>query len=146
MPESALSRRVSEFAGVALFALALIWMLALGSYSAADPVWFFKTASPAAPSNFAGRIGAFLAEASFQLLGYAAWLAPVVVGVAGWNAFWCHKLQAAYTKLVGIVLMVASFGALLSLVFKASARRRARSPPAACSATGLPAWCPTIST
>ena len=119
MPESALSRRVSEFAGVALFALALIWMLALGSYSAADPVWFFKTASPAAPSNFAGRIGAFLAEASFQLLGYAAWLAPVVVGVVGWKAFWCHKLQAAYTKLVGVVLMLASFGALLSLVFKA---------------------------
>ena len=119
MPESALSRRVSEFAGVALFALALIWMLALGSYSAADPVWFFKTASPTAPANFAGRIGAFLAEASFQLLGYAAWLAPLVVAVVGWKAFWCHKLQAAYTKLVGVVLMLASFGALLSLMFKA---------------------------
>ena len=116
MPESALSRRVSEFTGVALFALALIWMLALGSYSAADPVWFFKTSSAAAPANFAGRIGAFMAEASFQLLGYAAWIAPVVVGVVGWKAFWCHALEAAYTKIVGVVLMLCSLGALLSLV------------------------------
>ena len=119
MPESALSRRVSEFTGVALFALALLWLLALGSYSAADPVWFFKTTSAAAPANFAGRIGAFTAEASFQLLGYAAWLAPIVVGIVGWKAFWCHKLQAAYTKLVGVALMLSSLGALLSLIFRA---------------------------
>ena len=31
MPESTLSRRISEFVGVALFALALIWLI--GSYA-----------------------------------------------------------------------------------------------------------------
>jgi S-DNA-T family DNA segregation ATPase FtsK/SpoIIIE len=119
--ESTLSRRLSEFTGVALFALALIWVIALGSYSASDPVWFFKTADTGVPGNFAGRIGAFIAEASLQLLGYAAWIAPIAVGVAGWNAFWCQKLEAAYTKLIGIVLMVTSLAALLSLVFRAVA-------------------------
>src|ERR1041384_4606802 len=101
--DSALSRRVSEFAGVALFAAALIWVIALGSYSAADPVWYFKNQTAGLPTNFAGRIGAFIAEASFQLLGYSAWIAPLAVGVAGWSAFWCQKVEAVYTKLVGAV-------------------------------------------
>ncbi|MEP6918028.1 MAG: DNA translocase FtsK 4TM domain-containing protein, partial [Acidobacteriota bacterium] len=69
MAGSALSRRLSEFVGVALFALALIWVIALASYSASDPVWFFNTGSGHAPANFAGRIGAFVAELSYQLLG-----------------------------------------------------------------------------
>ena len=56
MAKSFLSRRVSEFAGVALFALALIWLIALVSYSAHDPVWFFNTGSDLPPANFAGRM------------------------------------------------------------------------------------------
>src|SRR5262245_5372135 len=99
MADSALSRRVSEFTGVVLFAVALIWVIALGSYSPADPVWYFKNETAGLPANFAGRIGAFAAESSFQLLGYSAWLVPIVVGFAGWNAFWCQAVDAAYTKL-----------------------------------------------
>ncbi|MEO7271448.1 MAG: DNA translocase FtsK 4TM domain-containing protein, partial [Vicinamibacterales bacterium] len=88
MTGSALSRRVSEFAGVACFALALIWFVALATYSAADPVWFFNTGPHAAiPANFAGRIGAFIAELSYQLLGYASYLIPLVFAVAGWHYF-----------------------------------------------------------
>ena len=72
MAASALSRRLSEFIGVALFASALLWLIALASYSASDPVWFFNTGPDLPPANFAGRIGAFIGELSFQLLGYAA--------------------------------------------------------------------------
>ena len=117
MSDSALSRRASEFAGVALFALALIWLISLGSYSAADPVWYFKNVSAGVPANFAGRVGAFTAETSFQLFGYAAWMIPVLLGFAGWHAFWCHKVDAVYTKLAGAMLMCISTGALLTLVF-----------------------------
>ena len=42
MKASTVSRRVSEFIGVALFAAALIWIVALATYEAADPVWFFS--------------------------------------------------------------------------------------------------------
>jgi S-DNA-T family DNA segregation ATPase FtsK/SpoIIIE len=66
---AAISRRVSEFVGVALFAIALIWLISLASYSASDPVWFFNTGSDLAPANFAGRIGAIVAELSYQLFG-----------------------------------------------------------------------------
>jgi hypothetical protein len=55
------SRRASEFLGVALFALALIWLIALATYDAADPVWYFTTGASQAPANFVGRVGAFLA-------------------------------------------------------------------------------------
>ena len=40
---SSISRRISEFLGVALFALALIWLIALVTYEPTDPVWFFTT-------------------------------------------------------------------------------------------------------
>jgi S-DNA-T family DNA segregation ATPase FtsK/SpoIIIE len=108
---------MSEFVGVLFFALGLIWLISLGSYSSSDPVFYFKTGTGALPVNFAGRVGAFIAEASYQVFGYSAWLAPIVVGVIGWHAFWCHKVQAAYTKLVGAGFMIACVGALLALIF-----------------------------
>jgi S-DNA-T family DNA segregation ATPase FtsK/SpoIIIE len=115
LAQSALSRRVSEFVGVALFAIALIWLISLVSYTPTDPAWFFNSVTGAAPSNFAGRVGAFVAEASFQLAGYSAYLIPVMLGIVGWHSFWCHKLEAAYTKLAGAALLVICAGGLLAL-------------------------------
>ena len=117
MSGSTVSRRVSEFVGVALFAAALIWIIALASYEPADPVWFFSTGLHAAPANFAGRVGAFLAELSFQLFGYASYLGPALLVIVGWNYFWCRTLDAAYTKATGGLLLFACISAFLSLVF-----------------------------
>ena len=117
MGGSALSRRVSEFAGVALFALALIWFVSLATYSSADPVWFFNTGGDIPPANFAGQIGAFIGELSYQLLGYSAYLIPLVLVVLGWNYFWCRSLDAAYTKLVGAIMLFSCVSAFLSLAF-----------------------------
>jgi len=114
---SALSRRLSEVVGVALFALSLIWLIALVSYSASDPVWFFNTGSDGPPANFAGRIGAFLAELSYQVVGYAAYLAPVVVAAVGWHYFWCRVLDAPYTKAFGGALLCGCTAAFLALAF-----------------------------
>ena len=41
--DSTLSRRLSEFLGVALFAAALIWLISLVTHEPTDPVWFFTT-------------------------------------------------------------------------------------------------------
>jgi DNA segregation ATPase FtsK/SpoIIIE, S-DNA-T family len=114
---STASRRVSEFVGVALFAAALIWIISLASYEPSDPVWFFSAGAHAAPANFAGRVGAFLAELSFQLFGYASYLIPAVMVVIGWNYFWCRSLDAAATKATGAGLLFACISTFLSLVF-----------------------------
>ena len=117
MSGSTVSRRLREFVGVALFAAALIWIIALASYEPSEPVWFFSTGSHAAPVNFAGRVGAFLAELSFQLFGYASYLIPAVFVVIGWNYFWCRSLDAVATKATGAVMLFGCVSAFLSLVF-----------------------------
>jgi S-DNA-T family DNA segregation ATPase FtsK/SpoIIIE len=109
VPGSTLSRRLSEVVGVGLFAVSLIWLVALASYDAGDPVWFFSTgATHETPVNFAGRVGAFMAELSFQLLGYASFLIPAVLAVAAWRYFWCRPVTAVYTKLTGALLIFGS--------------------------------------
>lgn len=120
MAESTFSRRISEFLGVALFGVALIWLIALVTYEPTDPVWFFTTEATHPPANFVGRIGAFLAELSFQLLGYASYLVPAVVAVMGWHYFWCQAVEAAYTKLFGVGLLLGCFSAFLSLLLRSA--------------------------
>ncbi len=117
MAGSTFSRRVSEFAGVALFAAALIWLISLATYEPTDPVWFFSAGSGAHPVNFAGRVGAFLAELSFQLLGYGSYLLPAAMVILGWHYFWCRSVDAQYSKLVGTGLLFACVSSLLSLAF-----------------------------
>jgi S-DNA-T family DNA segregation ATPase FtsK/SpoIIIE len=117
MAESTLSRRISEFLGVALFALALIWLISLVTYEPTDPVWFFTTEALHAPANFVGRVGAFLSELSFQLLGYAAYLIPMAAAWAGWYYFWCQPFDAVYTKGIGVTMLLGCCSAFLSLVF-----------------------------
>ena len=113
---STLSRRTSEFAGVALFGASLIWLIALVTYEPGDPVWFFTVGPTHTPANFVGLVGAFVAEVSFQLLGYTSFLVPAILGVLGWNFFWCRTVDAGYTKSVGATLFVGCLAALFSLV------------------------------
>jgi S-DNA-T family DNA segregation ATPase FtsK/SpoIIIE len=119
---STISRRVSEFVGVALFGAALFWIVSLASYEPADPAWFFSVGTTGEVANFAGRVGAFLAELSFQLLGYAAFVIPIVLIVAGWNYFWCRRVDAPATKIFGALLLFACLSSLLSMVLGGTAR------------------------
>src|SRR5262245_66562591 len=110
MSRSTVSRRFSEFVGVALFAAALIWIISLVSYEPTDPAWFFSTGLHSAPANFAGRVGAFLAQLSFQLVGYAAYLIPALLVVLGWHYFRCRSVDAAVAEVARSVLLFARLG------------------------------------
>jgi S-DNA-T family DNA segregation ATPase FtsK/SpoIIIE len=117
MAKPTLARRISEFIGVALFALALIWLIALVTYDPSDPAWFFTTDEGQVPANFVGRVGAFLSELSFQLFGYGSYLLPALLAVAGWHNFWCQPPDAAYTKGFGVALFFACASTFLSMLF-----------------------------
>ena len=110
-----LSRRLSEFVGVLLFALALVWLIALATYSPTDAVWFFNSGGEVPPVNLVGMAGSFLSEASYQVLGIASFLFPPMLAVLGWFAFWCRPIEAAYTKLIGLTLMFACLSSLLDI-------------------------------
>ena len=115
MVANILSRRVSETVGVALFATALVWLVSLATYNAADAVWFFNPDGATPPLNMIGRVGAFLAEISYQLAGLTAFLIPMQLIVLAWHAFWCRSLGAAYTKLLGLGVIVGCSAGVLSL-------------------------------
>ncbi len=117
MKASTISRRVSEFVGVALFAAALFWIVSLASYEPKDPAWFFRVGESADTANFAGQVGAFLAELSFQMVGFTAFAIPVALIVVGWNYFWCREVDAPATKAFGGTLLFGCVSTFLGMAF-----------------------------
>src|SRR4029079_9322446 len=66
-------------------------------------------------SNFAGRVGAFLAELTFQLVGYTAFVVPGALIVPGWNYFWGRKVDAPATKVFGACLLFGCVSTFMSM-------------------------------
>ena len=73
-PPAGLRRFAQEF-GLLIGALALLfWLLAMVTYSAADPAWSTSGVGPAKTlHNWGGRLGAGVADASYYLLGFSVW-------------------------------------------------------------------------
>ena len=57
----------------------------------------------------------FYRKRSFQLLGLAAYSVVILLAVAGWNRFWCHKVEAGWSKNFGLVSTLLSLAGLLAL-------------------------------
>jgi DNA segregation ATPase FtsK/SpoIIIE, S-DNA-T family len=69
---SGAGRFAHEIALVLGLAALVFWLLALVSYSAQDPA-FSTSGSGAAIRNWGGRLGAWLADASYFLFGFSVW-------------------------------------------------------------------------
>ena len=83
MPETAnnenfLGPRLREGAFIGVTAVCLYLLLALMTYSPRDPGWS-ATGSGAQISNMGGPTGAWLADVFFSLVGYAAYLFPLLL-------------------------------------------------------------------
>ncbi|MGB1139843.1 MAG: DNA translocase FtsK [Halioglobus sp.] len=83
MPDSSntqnfLSPRLREGAFIGVSAVCLYLLLALASYSVRDPGWS-ATGDGAAIRNLGGPTGAWLADVFFSLVGYAAYLFPLML-------------------------------------------------------------------
>jgi S-DNA-T family DNA segregation ATPase FtsK/SpoIIIE len=116
--ETRRSTRLTEFLGLTSFALALMLLISLATYTPRDPVAFFKAGATAPARNFIGPFGAFLAELLVpQLFGVAALLLPLVLGVAGWKLFWCRPIEAPYTKAFGLTSLLLGLAAFMTLTF-----------------------------
>ena len=83
-PRIGIARFAHEFSLVVGGVALVFWLLALVSYSAHDPA--FSTSGNGTPVlNWAGRLGAWLADASYFLLGFSVWWC-FVASVRAWLA------------------------------------------------------------
>jgi len=114
-PKKFKSNLKSEIVGFLLLAIAAIIFLSLASYNPMDTS--AHTSAPNAPvTNTAGVIGAHVAEALFFTVGLAAYVLPLVLLVWAWKTFWGKTGREVYLKLVGLVMMLVSIGALAQML------------------------------
>ena len=109
---------------VGLLAL-IFWLLALVSYSAQDPSWSSSgVGSSRMVANWAGRLGAWLADGSYFALGFSVWWC-VAAAVCAWFASLARWMRGgevpegapspAMRRLVfwvGLILLVCASAAL----------------------------------
>jgi len=114
----ALQRRLLELSGIALLLLSLIAALALASWSALDPS--FNLASDGPTRNLFGRPGAVFADFLMQLVGLAAVVFVLPLGVWAWRLLTHRPLIRVRIRLIAWFLSVvfaAGFAACIRSTF-----------------------------
>ncbi|MCP1726734.1 S-DNA-T family DNA segregation ATPase FtsK/SpoIIIE [Natronospira proteinivora] len=116
-----LMRGLRESAFWICLALALVLLAALASYSPADP-GFSHTGGYEAVNNWVGPTGAWLADFLLFLLGYPAYLLPVLVVWSGWLIFRARDDNdegvdglTLGLRFLGLVLAVATASTLCAM-------------------------------
>ncbi|MDO5087576.1 MAG: DNA translocase FtsK 4TM domain-containing protein [Comamonadaceae bacterium] len=124
-PRSGLSRFAQELTLVAGLALLLFATLALATYSPLDAAWSTSGAGVGPVRNWAGQLGAWLADLTYVLFGFSAWwmlaagLRAWLAGVARWmrvtdtplsaEAGWWSRFLATRTAFwIGLALLMAA--------------------------------------
>jgi S-DNA-T family DNA segregation ATPase FtsK/SpoIIIE len=119
---SQISQRLREAGMLLSFALAGYFLVAMVSYDVQDPSWS-HSGSNTEISNFGGTAGAWIADLSFYLFGYLAFLIPTMLIYNGIILVKTRDLsaEAQYQMLIirwsGFVLTLISGCALASLHF-----------------------------
>ena len=118
--ESLISRIVREGVLIALVSGCIFLCLILVSFDPADPGWS-GTGSRDAVANAGGPIGAWIADVFYSLLGYIAYLFPILIGFQAWKVL---RRPAPIVvdsvliglRLIGLVLVLISSTSWLSLL------------------------------
>ncbi len=111
------NKRLNEMIGFVGLSMAVLLTLSLLSYSPHDASFNVSSPSGSMPvRNWIGPVGAHMADAFFQVFGYAAFLFPIGMFVVAMRWFRSHTLEAPITKLVGGAMLIMAFASELSLV------------------------------
>ncbi|WP_434771779.1 DNA translocase FtsK 4TM domain-containing protein [Pseudomonas entomophila] len=114
--------RLKEGALIAVGALCLYLWMALLTYDTADP-GFTHTSNIDQVQNAAGRAGAYCADVLFMVLGYFAYIFPLLLGIKTWQIFrerhqpWQWSGWLFSWRLIGLVFLVLSGAALAHIHF-----------------------------
>jgi DNA segregation ATPase FtsK/SpoIIIE, S-DNA-T family len=104
-----------EVAALLLLGLALYILLALTSYSLADPQGLWKVWSASAISNWGGKAGAVLAWAGLGLLGLGAFLVPLMLMGLAWQSHRQGLEYLSWPQVISALAVLAAGAGLLSL-------------------------------
>jgi len=112
------SRFTHEIGLIVWAALLVLWLLALLTYHAQDPAWS-TTGGSLKVLNWSGRLGAWLADVSYFMLGFSVWWG-VAAAVRAWLASLARWMRAdeagqpgsRWPFWLGLVLLVLASTAL----------------------------------
>ncbi|HAL66635.1 MAG TPA: cell division protein FtsK, partial [Pseudomonas sp.] len=114
--------RLKEGALIAVGALCLYLWMALLTYDTSDPA-FSHTATVDQVQNAAGRAGAYFADILFMVLGYFAYIFPLLLAIKTWQIFrqrhqpWDWSGWLFSWRLIGLIFLVLSGAALAHIHF-----------------------------
>ena len=114
--------RLKEGALIAVGALCLYLWMALLTYDTSDP-GFSHTSNVEQVQNAAGRAGAYFADILFMVLGYFAYIFPLLLAIKTWQIFrerhqpWQWSGWLFSWRLIGLVFLVLSGAALAHIHF-----------------------------
>lgn len=114
--------RLKEGALIAVGALCLYLWMALLTYDTSDP-GFSHTSNVDQVQNAAGRAGAYFADIMFMVLGYFAYIFPLLLAIKTWQIFrerhqpWQWSGWLFSWRLIGLVFLVLSGAALAHIHF-----------------------------
>ncbi|MEM7680187.1 MAG: DNA translocase FtsK 4TM domain-containing protein [Pseudomonadota bacterium] len=101
-------RLVDSFAAI-LMGLGIFTLLALLSYSSADPSW--NTAAPQTQDiqNWAGGAGAFIADLSYQILGLGGFLIASGLCLLALRTYFRHPLKSISLRFIALIASAGAF-------------------------------------
>lgn len=107
--------KLNEFFGIVFLASSCLLLLSLISYDSMDPG--LHVAAPHRQyANYAGKIGAMIADYLFELFGLAAFLLPVPFIFAGYRKVRGRPIDSPFLKLFGFTAITFSVCAGFSLL------------------------------
>ena len=111
------NRRLNELIGFLFFVSALLFFLALVSYSPADPSLNTASGRPAwkPTHNWIGIMGAYFADFALQVFGIAVFIVPVFLVVLGMRWWRSRTVDSWIAKALGSVSLFVFFSGLLGL-------------------------------
>ncbi|MFN6963729.1 MAG: DNA translocase FtsK [Pyrinomonadaceae bacterium] len=104
---------LNEVIALVLLAVGVLVFLCLVTYSPSD--WSLNTASSQRTQNWIGVVGAVVSDLLFQTVGTAAYVFPILIGVAAWRVFNAGSLRPRYGRIAGFLLFVLAAASLFSL-------------------------------
>ena len=103
--------------------LCLYLMMSLLTYDQSDPGWSHTSSNVTEVQNAAGRAGAFSADILFMVLGYFAYIFPLLLAIKAWQVFrqrhepWQWSGWLFSWRTIGLVFLVLAGAALAHLHF-----------------------------